>query len=375
MKILHVITGLRKAAGTSVFCCEVCNGLSARGYDVTLASVAPYDAEKDYVIDGKVRRILIDSLLQGDGNYDVIHIHALWTPILHKVSNWAHKSNIPVVWSPHGMLTPWAFRYKWWKKLPAWWLYQKKDLKCADLIHVTAESEIMDVRRVGLTNKTIIAPLGVGGGGGGGGVILFVSRIQKKKGLPNLLKAFATVLEMLHVSYIGRVAPIKGLGNLINASATLDHSGDWRLRIVGPDQEGHTAELKTLAADLGVSERVEFVGPKYGDELQREYASADIFVLPSYSENFGSVVVEALAHSVPVITTRGTPWNELEDHKCGWWIDIGAEPLANALKDAISLTDNERREMGLRGRKLVEEKYTWGAVVDALVNGYKKVIT
>lgn len=180
---------------------------------------------------------------------------------------------------------------------------------------------------------------------------------------------------MLHVSYIGRVAPIKGLGNLINASATLDHSGDWRLRIVGPDQEGHTAELKTLAADLGVSERVEFVGPKYGDELQREYASADIFVLPSYSENFGSVVVEALAHSVPVITTRGTPWNELEDHKCGWWIDIGAEPLANALKDAISLTDNERREMGLRGRKLVEEKYTWGAVVDALVNGYKKVIT
>ena len=179
---------------------------------------------------------------------------------------------------------------------------------------------------------------------------------------------------MFRILYIGRIAPIKGLDNLINASAALGHTGDWRLRIVGPDQEGHTAELKKLALELSVNDRVEFVGPKYGDDLQREYGAADIFVLPSHSENFGSVVVEALAHALTVITTKGTPWQELETRKCGWWIDIGVEPLANALKEAMSLSPDELQSMGKRGRKLVEEKYTWKSVVDAMLDGYEEVL-
>lgn len=174
--------------------------------------------------------------------------------------------------------------------------------------------------------------------------------------------------------YIGRVALIKGLDNLISASVYVNHSDDWYLRIVGPDQEGHTAELKHLAVELGVNDSVEFVGPKYGDELQREYDLADIFVLPSHSENFGSVVVEALAHALPVITTKGTPWQELEAQKCGWWIDIGVEPLAKTLIEAMALTDAERHEMGERGRALVEEKYTWDAVVKVMMAGYEEVL-
>lgn len=160
MKILHVITGLGKAAGTSVFCAEVCNGLVTKGHDVTIAVANP-DSSDRYPLKPQINLVGIDSLFNSAPLCDIIHIHALWAPILHQVSNWAHKNNTPVVWSPHGMLTPWAFRYKWWKKLPAWWVYQKKDLQRAALIHVTAESEIKDVRRVGLTNKTIIAPLGV----------------------------------------------------------------------------------------------------------------------------------------------------------------------------------------------------------------------
>ena len=89
------------------------------------------------------------------------------------------------------------------------------------------------------------------------------------------------------------------------------------------------------------------------------------------------------------ITTKGTPWSELEGEqppnpsmrelsnsqtsKCGWWIDIGVEPLARALKEAMALTDEERHEMGVRGRKLVEEKYTWNAVVKAMVKGYEGI--
>ena len=133
---------------------------------------------------------------------------------------------------------------------------------------------------------------------------------------------------------------------------------------------------------MGIIDDWEFVGPKYGDELQKEYANADLFVLPTYSENFGSVVIEALAHKVPVITTKGTPWSELEAKKCGRWIDLPEESsspsnwraLVMVLKETMSMSHEERRQMGERGRKLVEEKYTWDAVVKAMMKGYGEVL-
>ena len=362
MKILHVITGMQKAAGTSVFCGEICNGLVALGHEVTIAVVNP-EASDCYPIDPRIKLASISSIITNHQplattHYDLIHIHALWSPVLHKVANWASRNQVPIVWSPHGMLTPWAMNNKKLKKLLGWWLYQRRDLVKADLLHVTAESEVEDVRRMGLKNRVVVAPLGVKIGdcvdrvdrADGKKVLLFVSRVQRKKGLVNLVKAWREVKEW------GR-----------------EGVKEWKVRIVGPDQEGHAAELRALCEELGVSEDFEFVGPKYGEELQREYASADLFVLPTHSENFGSVVIEALAHAVPVITTKGAPWAELEERKCGWWIDIGVEPLVNALKEATAMPDSERREMGERGRRLVEEKYTWDAVVKKIVKAYGAV--
>ena len=383
MKILHVITAIQKAAGTSVFCGEVCNGLVAAGHDVTIAVVDPTRTDC-YPIDSRIKLTSIDELLSNlytlkPSNFDLIHIHALWSPILHKVSNWAYKNKIPVVWSPHGMLTPWAMNNKKWKKRLAWWLYQKKDLTRADLLHATAESEVEDIRRMRLKKKVVVAPLGVNvslkfevqsseleAGKKTKKTILFVSRVQRKKGLLNLAKAWSIL-------------------KLETSNSKLQTS-NWRVRIVGPDQEGHTQEVKDECERLGIIDDWEFVGPKYGEELQNEYANADLFVLPTHSENFGSVVIESLAHGVPVITTKGTPWYELEGYtnsklqtlnsklKCGWWIDIGVEPLVNALQEAISLTDEELQFMGVRGRKLVEEKYTWDAVVKTTEKGYEEVL-
>ena len=356
MRVVQVITGLSRAAGTSVFCGEVANELVAAGHYVVLAVVDPNHPD-GYGLDARVKLVSIDSLVSGSLGFDwsLVHIHALWSPVLHKVARWAQANKIPVVWSPHGMLTPWAFRYKWWKKLPAWWMYQKRDLQKTDLIHVTADSETEDVRRMGLKNRVIVAPLGVRIDEGiehvehadVKRVLLFVSRIQKKKGLPNLIRAWT------------------GLPD------GLKHG--WKVRIVGPDQENHAAELKLLCGKLGVSQDFAFVGPKYGDDLQHEYASADLFVLPTNSENFGSVVIEAMAHKVPVITTKGAPWSDLEECKCGWWIDIGEKPLVVALAEALSMPDEERREMGLRGRRLVEDKYTWSKVVEKMLAGYEDV--
>ena len=122
-------------------------------------------------------------------------------------------------------------------------------------------------------------------------------------------------------------------------------------------------------------------GPLDDEKKWEAYARADLFVLPTYSENFGIVVAEALWAGVPVITTKGTPWDELESEKCGWWIDLpksksGVEveqwnALDSALREARSADD--LRGMGARGRKLVEDRYTWSAVVGAMKRGYEQM--
>ena len=136
----------------------------------------------------------------------------------------------------------------------------------------------------------------------------------------------------------------------------------------------YESKVEARVKELGLSERFVFTGALNDDEKWTAYARADLFVLPTYSENFGIVVAEALWAGVPVITTKGTPWEELQERKCGWWIDIGIEPLATALKAAMSLSDEERREMGARGRKLVEEKYTWPAVAKTLESAAGAVV-
>ena len=176
---------------------------------------------------------------------------------------------------------------------------------------------------------------------------------------------------MNRLLFTGRVARIKALTNLVEAMATSD---GWRLRFVGPDQEGHTAELKALAEKEGVAGRIDFAGPKYGEELEREYLGADCFILPSFSENFGSVVAEALAAGLPVLASKGTPWAELVTRKCGWWVENDPETLARTICEMMSLTDDERREMGERGQKLVEEKYQWPAIGKQMAKAYQGLI-
>ena len=352
MRILHVITGLPKAAGTSVFCAEICNGLVGLGHDITIAVCNP-DAVDCYPLDSQVNVISIEVLLKTSGRtlFDLVHIHALWTPILCRVARWSKQNEIPIVWSPHGMLTPWALNNKKWKKRLAWRLYQKHWLLNANLLHATAESEVVDLRRIGLGNKVVVVPLGVYASSDvehveheDKKILLFVSRVQKKKGLMNLVEAWSRF--------------------------PADMRRGWKVRIVGPDQEGHTVELKMACKRLGVSGDFVFVGPKFDKELEAEYAAADVFVLPTYSENFGSVVIEALSRHLPVICTTGAPWRELEVRRCGWWIDVGVDPLVGALKEAMGLSDRERRKMGTNGRQLVEEKYTWDVAVREMEKGY-----
>ena len=357
MKILHVITSMIKTAGTSIFVRGLAHEQVERGHNVAIVHLGIW-LKDIYELDSRIEFVGEPDFWSAvDGCfYDIVHIHGLWEPMLHRFAVYARKHGIKIVWSTHGALTKWALRNHWWKKLPVWLLYQKRDLRLAAAIHVTAQSEVEDVRRIGFTNKVIVAPLGVAicdnhKRMGGGHVMLFVGRIHPIKNLPTLMRAFGSVMQS------GESA-----------------ANQWRLRVVGPDQEGHAAELKGLVKDLGIEDSVEFVKPKYGDELKQEYINADCFVLPSHSENFGSVVIEALSAGVPVITTKGTPWQELEEHDCGRWVDISEPAIEKAIVEMISKTDEERKAMGQRGIQLVKSKYSWGAVCDKVIKGYEDVL-
>lgn len=364
MTVLHIITSLRKSAGTTTFVNGLCNALVRQGVE---AVVALLETNDEYVGERPaeaVRLVRINDILDGNRLFDIVHIHGLWEMPLLKVGRWAVRKGMPIVWSPHGALSPWAMKHHWWKKAVVWHLWQKPILKKASLFHATAEKEREWVRDIGFCQSIVVVPLGA----------QCPPRHQHQ--------VFNFQLSTSHTRtllFVGRIYPVKGLVNLIKAWGKVKVRGcagvqDWKLRIVGPDQAGHRAELEQLVGKLGLNDSVEFPGPKFGDELEDEYKNCDCLVLPSFTENFGGVIVDALAHGKPCIASTFTPWKELVSHGCGWWTDNAPATLARTICEMLDAGDGKRREMGEHGGRLVEERYTWDAVAAKMVDGYKGLL-
>jgi glycosyltransferase involved in cell wall biosynthesis len=246
------------------------------------------------------------------------------------------------------MVTEWSLSHRAGKKRAAWHLYQKLVFNQASLFHATAPAGADDLRALGMTRPIAVVPNGVDmpdarpeGEATDGKRALFLSRLHPKKGLPMLLDAWAAV-----------------------------RPEGWTLELVGPSEDGHRAELESQAGELGLNGEVVFAGPVDDADKWKKYAAADLFVLPSHSENFGIVVAEALAAGVPVLTTTGTPWSVLEERNCGWWVDPQEDATAKALADATQRSEEERLAMGQRGRGLVEDRYSWSGVGERMLSTY-----
>ena len=155
--------------------------------------------------------------------------------------------------------------------------------------------------------------------------------------------------------FMSRIHPKKGLEILIEA--LVDVKG-LKLKIAGDGEADYVQSLKTLVSSKGLTERVTFTGPIYGEEKWRMIRDADVVVLPSYSENFGLIVAEALASGTPVMTTTGTPWKSIEEYGCGWWIEANVDAVKHALNSVESTLSGVLKKMGLRGRALIEEQFS-----------------
>jgi len=290
--------------------------------------------------------------LCADATLTVIHDQGLWLATNHTVAAFAAKKQIPLILSARGMLEPWALQNSFLKKQLAWRLYQRRDLQKAAVLHATSADEAQNLRQLGLRQPIAMIPNGVD-------LPPFHQPMPETKA-----KRKRTVL------FLSRIHPKKGLFNLIKAWQIVQPIG-WQVIIAGPDEHGHQRAVQTEICAAGLQDSVRLIGAVADTGKWQVYQQADLFVLPTFSENFGIVVAEALATGLPVITTKGAPWQDLETYHCGWWIEIGVEPLVQALRAALDLTDEARTIMGQNGRRLVEQKYGWPDVAGKMAAVYR----
>jgi len=380
-QICEVIAGIsRNSGGTAKFMSDLSFVLGADGYDFSLLThVRDANAQMPIAPELPLRRLSPGSVAHIKRQIqsiqppaELLHYHGIWLPIGRAASAWCQENKVPCVISPHGMLEPWALNHKKWKKRLAMALFQKKALRDALAFHACSMQEAEGIRRLGFAQPIAVIPNGVvlpeTSKTGEGGSKLADRRPESVTGDPR------TATSELHrprtALFLSRINPKKGLPMLLDAWKLINPEG-WRLVIAGNDDANHLPVVEQKIRELALEGEVEVVGPLFDEAKEAAYLNADLFVLPSYSENFGIVVAEALAYQVPVLTTTGCPWQELETHRCGWWVEPTPAGVEAGLRAALETSPAELTQMGHRGRQLVEQRYQWPGIAERMLVFYE----
>ncbi len=289
---------------------------------------------------------------------DVVHVNCCWMPQIAWVTFWTEtwRRKLPaeqrplLLLTPHGMLEPWLLQRNYWtRKLPAIWLYQRRAVQVCDGLIATAEEEKQHLLDLGWNCQVEVVQNGID-----------VQGIAMKQ----VWRAPRRLL------FMSRVHPKKGLELLLQAMARLE-GAPFELQIAGSGEPAYVEELKKLVYALGLDRQVQLLGPVYGDRKWQLIREADVVVLPTYSENYGLIVAEALAAGTPVLTTTGTPWQSIEKQHCGWWVQPSVEALLEALLEIAKLTAADLEMRGRAARTLAETDCAIEAKVEHLYALYR----
>ncbi len=360
MRISHIIQGVHNpSAGPTYSVAKLADELRKLGDDTTLLTLGRTPKEWSYETPLKIYTGMLErktgvslSLMQEirklSAESCILHGHGIW-----RVTNLfplfiSRDAPARIVYSPRGTLSPWSMRYKALIKQPFWRLLQKPALERCHCFHATSSFEYENIRSVGLRGPIAIIPNGI-----------------------NFLDSTEDARRKKRVVFLSRIDPVKGLDLLLPVWTEIaSEFSDWELVIAGPLAGAYANSIQLLANEIRAP-RVSFIGEVLGETKRSLLASASLFVLPSYSENFGIAVAEALAHGVPVITTTETPWIGLKQRQCGWCITPDQRALREALREALNLPLTVLHEMGRSGRDWMQQDYSWPHVAKMMRQTYE----
>ena len=290
-------------------------------------------------------------------NPDLVHTAGLWMYPSLAARNWSRSTARPYVVSPHGMLDAWALGNSAWKKKAAAALFERSHLDRAACLHALCPAEAQSFRDYGLRNPICVIPNGVD-----------LPDESQPKGEPPWQGRWPASSRIL--LFLGRLHPKKGLLQLLTAWRTIQ-PGLWRLAIAGWDQGGHQKELETFVHEHGLADTVAFLGPIHGHAKSAAYASAQAFILPSFSEGLPMTILEAWAAGLPVLQTDAC--NLPEGLAAGASIAITTDPdqMARSLLYLMEMPESERIAMGVRGRQLAHKQFNWTKVAGEMAAVYR----
>lgn len=297
--------------------------------------------------------------------YDLFHIHTVFAYPTLAASRIARHAGVPYILSPHGMLEPWCLAYKGWKKRPYMKAIERSTLAGAAALHALAPEEQRNIKALSLDTPTFVIPNGV--------------HADEFAGLPPRAAfeaEFPAVSGRKVLLFMGRVDPKKGLDLLVKSLAQLTRRGTGEkicLVIAGPDLIGYRSELEGLIRDEAVGDSVVFTGMLDGELKRAALSAADVFALPSHSEGFSVAVLEAMAAGRPVVISEGCNFPQVSAAGAGKVIKTDVAPLTAALAELLS-DENSRRLMGERGASLVRDAYDWSSIARRMKSVYSDVV-
>ena len=282
---------------------------------------------------------------------DIIHLTAVYSFPTFPTLAAARIFNKPVVWSPRGALQRWNGS----SKLALKRIWESASYRIAGrrllTLHLTSAEEAQQSLLRFPQLRAVVIPNGVD--------------------IPSSRKREAN-RGYLRMLYIGRLHPIKGIEALLHACDRVGKdSPGFCLRIAGAGTPDYVATLKTMVDDLGLHDRIEFRGDVRGEKKEVLFDDTDVVIVPSHVENFAMVVAESLARGVPVIASKGTPWRDLETHGCGLWVENQPDSLGAAI---CRMREMPLADMGERGRRWMQEHYSWDRVSAQMFQLYRECI-
>ena len=290
---------------------------------------------------------------------DVAHFHGLWQPEHARAARECVRRGLPYVVSPHGMLEPWAWRHKWWKKWPYFQLVERRYLARASALLATGDEEARRLRTFAPRPRIVSLPLGLTG-----------------KARPDYTAArqqLGWAAEEIVLLFLSRLHPKKGPDLLLRALASMKWPAVARLVMVGDGERAYVESLKRFAADhAGALPRIDWAGAIWGDGRWRYFQGADLFCLPSHSENFGLAVLDSLQVGTPVLTTVETPWAD----DLGGGRGCAGEPQVASVRGLLTQFFAAARASAAQRKEISDwawEKFAWENLAPRYLEFYASI--